>query len=156
MSIFSFFKGNRNQLPDLGYLTTDIHSHLIPGVDDGIQSIEEGLEILREMRALGYKKIITSPHTMWGTYNNTPDSIRSGLSKMKAAIEKEGIGIDLEAASEYYLDEHFLDLINSGEELLTFGKKHILLETGSHECVYNGVKSSNCPRRTGPQRETDQ
>jgi len=130
LSIFSFFKGNRNQSPDLGYLHTDIHSHLIPAIDDGIQTMEEGLNILREMETLGYKKVITSPHTMWGTYDNTPQTIKSGLIKMQAAMDKEGIAIELESASEYYLDEHFMAKVHSNEELLTFGKNYILVETG--------------------------
>lgn len=130
MSIFSFLTKNRNTSPDLGYLKTDIHSHLIPGIDDGIQSVEEGLHILKEMESLGYSKVITSPHTMWGTYDNTPETIKAGLKKMKAAIEKEGIAIELEAASEYYLDEHFMARVHDGEELLSFGKNYILVETG--------------------------
>lgn len=130
MNIFSFLKGNRNQLPDLGYLHTDIHSHLIPGIDDGIQSIEQGIQILREMEAFGYKKVITSPHTMWGTYNNSPENILSGLKSMQLAIEKERLTIQLEAATEYYLDEHFMERVHSEEKLLTFGKNYVLVETG--------------------------
>ena len=130
MSIFSFFKGNKNSTPDIGYLRTDIHSHLIPNIDDGIQSIEEGISILREMESLGYTKVITSPHTMWGTYDNTAETILSGLKKMQEAILEEGINIELQAASEYYLDEHFMQRIHSDEELLTFGQNHILVETG--------------------------
>lgn len=82
------------------------------------------------METLGYKKVITSPHTMWGTYDNTPKTIRSGLKKMQAAIEEEGIKIELESASEYYLDEHFMAKLHSDEEFLTFGKNYILVETG--------------------------
>lgn len=130
MSLFSLFKKNKNQTPDIGYLTTDIHSHLIPGIDDGIQSVEEGLTILREMESLGYERVITSPHTMWGTYDNSPETILPGLKKMQEAILKEGIKIELEAASEYYLDEHFMQKIENDEDLLTFGKNYILVETG--------------------------
>lgn len=130
MSLLSFLRKNRNTEPDLGYLQTDIHSHLIPGIDDGIQSIDEGLEILRQIEALGYKKVITSPHTMWGTYDNTPENILAGLERMKAAIKVAGISIELEAASEYYLDEHLMQRISSGEDFLTFGKNYILVETG--------------------------
>lgn len=130
MSLFSIFKSNKNQSPDIGYLTTDIHSHLIPAIDDGIQSVEEGLAILREMESLGYERVITSPHTMWGTYDNSPETILPGLKKMQEAIKKEGLKIELEAASEYYLDEHFMQKIEKDEELLTFGKNYILVETG--------------------------
>ena len=130
MSLFSFLKRNRNTAPDLGYLHTDIHSHLIPGIDDGIQSIDEGLEILHQMESLGYRKVITSPHTMHGTYDNTPKIILDGLNKMKAAIQSSNISIELEAATEYYLDEHFIKKVNSKEKLLTFGKNYVLVETG--------------------------
>lgn len=82
------------------------------------------------MEALGYKKVITSPHTMWGTYNNTPENILSGLKSMQLAVEKERLGIQIEAATEYYLDEHFMAKVHSGEELLTFGKNYVLVETG--------------------------
>lgn len=114
----------------MGYLHTDIHSHLIPGIDDGIQSVEEGLTILKEMEALGYSKVITSPHTMWGTYDNTRETILNGLKTMQLAAEKERLNIKLEAATEYYLDEHFMEKVHSGEELLTFGKNYVLVETG--------------------------
>lgn len=129
MSLFSFLR-NKKSAPNLGGITTDVHSHLIPGIDDGIQSIEEGLEILRTMEALGYKKVITTPHTMWGTYDNTQKNIRSGLKTMQEALEQANISIELQAASEYYLDEHFMQKLSADEELLTFGKNYILVETG--------------------------
>ena len=110
-------------------IKTDIHSHLIPAIDDGVQSIEESIAVLKEMEALGYEKIITTPHTMPGTYDNTPENIYAGLEVMRNAIEKAGINIQLEAATEYYLDETFVELIDSGAKLMTFGKKHVLFET---------------------------
>lgn len=82
------------------------------------------------MEALGYKKVITSPHTMWGTYDNTPENILSGLKSMQLAIEKERLDIQLEAATEYYLDEHFMKKVHSEEKFLTFGKNYVLVETG--------------------------
>ncbi|WP_422007514.1 tyrosine-protein phosphatase [Roseivirga pacifica] len=130
MSLFSLFKRNKNTIPDLGPIEVDIHSHLVPAVDDGIQSIEQGLAILREMEVLGYKKVITTPHTMWGSYDNTPESILGGLEKIKQAAKTEGISITMEAASEYFLDEHFMERLESGQQILTFGKNYVLLETG--------------------------
>ena len=64
MSLFSFFKSSKNHTPDIGHLKVDVHSHLIPAIDDGVQSLEESLEILKEMEALGYEKVITTPHTL--------------------------------------------------------------------------------------------
>lgn len=129
MSLFSFFK----KKPDLhppSELKVDIHSHLIPAIDDGIQSIEEGLDILRELEAMGYEKIITTPHTMWGSFDNTPETILGGLQKMQNAIADHGISLKMEAATEYYLDEHFMKRLERDETLMTFGNKYVLVETG--------------------------
>lgn len=111
-------------------LKVDIHSHLIPAIDDGIQSIDQGLEILREMASLGYEKVITTPHTMPGSYDNTPEIILDGLAKMKSAIQEEGISITMEAATEYYMDDIFLHKLENDEPLMTFGKNYVLFETG--------------------------
>ena len=111
-------------------LKVDIHSHLVPAIDDGIQSIEEGLDILREMEKLGYEKVITTPHTMQGSYDNTPETIFGGLEKMKEAVKQAGIGITMEAATEYYLDETFMARLENDEPLMTFGANYVLIETG--------------------------
>ncbi len=129
MSLFSFLKRSKQTSPDIGHLKTDIHSHLIPAIDDGVQSIEESLEILREMEALGYQKVITTPHTMSGSYDNTPDIIYGGLEKVKEAVKQEGINLAIEAATEYYLDESFVSKIENDEQLMTFGQNYVLVET---------------------------
>jgi tyrosine-protein phosphatase YwqE len=129
LSILSFLKKKDNSPASVLPIKTDIHSHLIPAIDDGVQSIQESLDVLREMESLGYEKVITTPHTMPGTYDNSPENILEGLSKMRRAISEAGINIELEAATEYYLDESFVNLIDSGEPLLTFGNKHVLFET---------------------------
>ncbi len=129
MSILSFLKPKDTSPASVLPIKTDIHSHLIPAIDDGVQSIEESLTVLREMEALGYEKVITTPHSMPGTYDNSPENIYVGLEIMREAIKKEGINIQLEAATEYYLDESFVELIDSGAPLMTFGKKYVLFET---------------------------
>jgi tyrosine-protein phosphatase YwqE len=108
-------------------LQVDIHSHLIPGIDDGVQSADEAVQLIRGLRDLGYKKIVTTPHIMWGTYSNTPENILGGLEKLKIAVKTAGIQVELEAACEYYFDEHFINLILE-ENLLQFGSKYVLFE----------------------------
>ncbi len=107
--------------------TTDLHSHLIPGIDDGVKSMQESIDLLRQLEALGFKKIITTPHTMSHRFPNTKEIIHAGYDALKKQLQKENINIDLEVASEYYYDEHFLELI-SKNELLSFGDKYILFE----------------------------
>lgn len=109
--------------------TTDIHSHLLPGIDDGAQTIEESIDIIRFMKMMGFKKLITTPHIMSDYYKNTPAIIHAKLDEVKLALEKADIEIELEAAAEYYLDEWFYEQIISENELLTFGDNYILFET---------------------------
>lgn len=129
MSILDLFKKKNILPPSVLPLEVDIHSHLIPGIDDGIQTIEEGLDILRVMVDLGYKKVITTPHTMMASFPNTPEIINNGLESMKKAIDDANIPIKMEAATEYYLDESFIERLDNDEPLMTFGDKYVLFET---------------------------
>ncbi len=131
-SIKSFFSRKKAEpdfppLTDLSAFQTDIHSHLIPGIDDGVQTMEESIEMIRALSALGFKKLITTPHIMSDYFRNTPEIILEGLAKVRAEIKKQGIPVELDAAAEYYLDEQFIDKIRE-EKLLTFGKNYVLFE----------------------------
>jgi tyrosine-protein phosphatase YwqE len=110
-------------------LQIDVHSHLLPGIDDGVKTIQESLEIIKHFSDLGFKKLITTPHIMSDYYRNTPTIIKGKLKEVKKAVTQANIPIEIEAAAEYYLDEFFYNKINDGEELLTFGANYILFET---------------------------
>ena len=110
-----------------GLLQTDLHSHLIPGIDDGSKSMDDSLNMLKRFSDLGYKKVITTPHVMIDYYKNNPEIILGGLEKVRKAIKDVGISIQIEAAAEYYLDLHFEELIEK-KEVLTFGDNHVLFE----------------------------
>jgi len=107
----------------------DIHSHLIPGIDDGVETFEEAGEILRFMINLGYTKVVTTPHIMGDFYQNNPGIINEGLNELREYLKTEKIDIEVDAAAEYHLDEHFISLIENNEELLTIGNNYILFET---------------------------
>lgn len=130
MSLFSIFKKKRPRLEtpvDLSVLGSDIHSHFIPGIDDGAKTIEDTVEMIREMHNLGYKKVITTPHIMGDFYRNTPEIILNGLKKVKEALKQANIPIAIEAAAEYYLDYDLERKIDEGQ-LLTFGTNNVLFE----------------------------
>lgn len=132
MGWFDFLKKKPQEVGplDLSWLKVDMHSHLIPGIDDGSKSIEESIELVRRLEGFGLQKIITTPHIMSEYYRNTPEIIEAGLEFLKLSLDKEGIKIDIEAAAEYYMDEIFLEKVKAGEKLLTFGDDYILVETG--------------------------
>ena len=121
------FGYEKNDLSLGEFLSTDIHSHFIPGIDDGAENIEASIDLVRAMAGLGYKKLITTPHVMSDFYKNTPENIMEGLSKLREAIAHAGIDIEVEAAAEYYCDHAFEKKIAEGK-LLTFSGKYVLME----------------------------
>ena len=111
-------------------LSVDIHSHLLPGLDDGVDSFEQAIEIIKGFEALGYKKLITTPHIMPDFYRNSETDIRKKLEELKIHIREEGIDVEVLPAAEYYLDESLLAKVqDENYELLTFGNNYLLFET---------------------------
>jgi tyrosine-protein phosphatase YwqE len=104
-----------------------MHSHLIPGIDDGSESLETSMQLIKGMVDLGYKKIITTPHIQGEFYKNTPEIILGGLEKVKRELNKNFIHVEMEAAAEYLIDEKFEEKYKNGN-LLTFGDKYLLIE----------------------------
>jgi protein-tyrosine phosphatase len=109
-------------------LHTDIHSHLVPGIDDGAPDLAASLQLIRGMIALGYQKLITTPHILWDIYKNTRDMILSGFEKLQEAVEKEKLPVSLGIAAEYFLDDHVMGLLKRQEPLLTISGKKVLVE----------------------------
>jgi protein-tyrosine phosphatase len=127
-----FFKNLFSRQPELapldfGVLGTDLHSHLIPGIDDGSRSMEDSMNMIRRFSELGFKKVITTPHIMSDFYKNTPEIILNGLKEVRSAIKEHQIDIEIEAAAEYYMDFSLQKLIEANE-ILTFGDNHVLFE----------------------------
>jgi tyrosine-protein phosphatase YwqE len=124
--MFSFF--SKKKQPVLQPFTTDMHSHLLPGIDDGAETLEKSLKLINELRSFGYKKLITTPHIMGDAYRNTPEIIQQKLTEVQTALKTQGSPIQLAAAAEYYLDEWFVEKLEKEEKLLTFGKNYLLFE----------------------------
>jgi tyrosine-protein phosphatase YwqE len=120
-------KEELSNLTDLSALHIDLHSHLIPGIDDGAKTMEDSIDLIRGLSALGFKKIITSPHIMSGGYDNTPEIILNGRDKVRQAIKENNIDVEFDAWAEYYLDETIMPKIEN-RELLTMGDKYVLVE----------------------------
>jgi tyrosine-protein phosphatase YwqE len=123
-----FFKKKRIEPVDLGWLHADMHSHLIPGIDDGSPDIETSLELVRGFADLGYRKLITTPHVLWEIYPNTPEIIGQGLEALKQAVAREGINIEIRAAAEYFIDEHFVEELQNKSPLLPISGNMVLVE----------------------------
>jgi tyrosine-protein phosphatase YwqE len=105
-----------------------MHSHLLPGIDDGAEDIQHSLELIKGMRELGYKKLITTPHVLWDMYKNTHEIILDKLQLVREAVKNAGIDVEINAAAEYFLDEHVEELLRNKEPLLTVSGNMVLTE----------------------------
>lgn len=106
----------------------DIHSHLLPNIDDGVQSLKESIALIQKFKLLGYTKLITTPHVISDFYPNNQEIITNKLSILKEELKKNQIEISIEAGAEYYVDMTFLELIEE-KKLITFMKHYVLFET---------------------------
>ncbi|MBS1753442.1 MAG: histidinol phosphatase [Ferruginibacter sp.] len=126
--MFNFFKNNIKEESLALPFTTDIHSHILPGIDDGAADLETSLLLIKGLYSMGIRKAIATPHIIGDLYQNTPFIINNALATVKDAVKKAGIKMELHAAAEYMLDDYFIELLRSKSALLTLHKNIILTE----------------------------
>lgn len=126
--MLSFFKQFSKKKVDFSALVTDMHSHLIPGIDDGAKTMEKSIAYIKALKELGFEKIITTPHIMGEYYPNTPEIIEIGLVKLKKALVEAEISMEISAAAEYFIDDSFVELLDKKMPLLTLPENRLLIE----------------------------
>ena len=126
--MFSIFKRKHPVANDFSSLNTDMHSHLLPGIDDGATDPGNSVQLIRGLQDIGYSKFITTPHIFWDMYKNDPTTIKSAHQNLQIEMNKLGMNTPLHPAAEYYLDDHFDELIELKEPLLTIKDKMVLVE----------------------------
>ena len=125
--IFNLFK-SRPKLKDLipkGFI--DIHSHILPGIDDGAKNINESLELISGMKRIGFKKIICTPHIYPGLYENNFTSINNSFNKLEKYL-KDKIEINTSFGAEYFCDQYLLEEIEK-KNLICLKENNVLVET---------------------------
>lgn len=113
---------------DYSLLGADMHSHLIPGIDDGAPDFAASVQLINGLTQLGFKKLVTTPHVMWDMYQNTRDDILKRYEVLMKQLETEGIKVDIAAAAEYFLDENVKNLLAGKEPFLTIHDNLVLVE----------------------------
>lgn len=126
--MFKIFSRSSSRPIDLSMLGTDMHSHLLPGIDDGSPDMETSLQLIRGMQELGYTKLITTPHVMWDMYKNTSEIIHQKLEELRKAVAEQGMPVTIHAAAEYFLDEYVEGLLKQNKPLLTISGNLVLSE----------------------------
>lgn len=101
-----------------------MHSHLIPGVDDGAKDIEDSIKLITGLKELGFHHLITTPHTLQDIHPNTTETLKRGHSLLEGKLPS---GITLNLSSEYYLDEQFQRQLSAGN-LMPLPGNRLLVE----------------------------
>ncbi len=135
-----------------------MHAHFLPGIDDGAPDLETSLRLIRSMQEMGYRKLIATPHIYKELYPNTIETIHQALSRVHIAANEANMDIPIEAAAEYFLDEHFEQLL-AADQLLTLPDRHVLIEMSFmapypklHEIVFQLCTKGYQPILAHPER----
>jgi tyrosine-protein phosphatase YwqE len=123
-----FSRKKENSTADLSWIGTDMHSHLVPGIDDGSPDAATSLELIKGLQDLGFQRFITTPHILSDLYPNTPETIGAGLDVLKKAASDASLPVQVHAAAEYFIDEHFQQLLSKKTPLLTLSGNLVLVE----------------------------
>lgn len=110
----------------------DNHIHLLPGVDDGIQSIDDSLQLLQIMESAGVKTVWCTPHIMEDIPNKT-DFLKMHFETLKSKYKGN---IELHLAAEYMLDNLFHERLDN-DDLLVHENNHLLVESSAISAPYN-------------------
>lgn len=127
--MFSFFtRKNNPHTTGQFQFNTDVHSHILPGIDDGSPDLETSLQLIKGLYDLGIRKCVATPHIIGDLYRNNPETINAALTKVIAGCKDAGIDMEISAAAEYMLDDYFMQLLQQKKPLLTLHKNILLTE----------------------------
>jgi tyrosine-protein phosphatase YwqE len=130
--MFDFLRPNKNTTPAYIGFNTDIHSHLLPGIDDGCSTTDESLELISRMQAMGITRFITTPHIADVSFPNTIVEISGAYEVLQQAIRENKVEVDLTYSVEYRLDEKFNDYFVENK-LIPFPNNYLLIENSYYQ-----------------------
>lgn len=123
--MFSFFKKKKKLKELIPDNFTDIHSHILYGLDDGAKSLSDTEDLLQSLKSFGFKQFVTTPHTTPLVWENTKEGILNQYEKVRTELN---VSTDvLRVASEYLMDDSFLKRLDQ-EKLLTLKEQYVLVE----------------------------
>ncbi|WP_134090029.1 tyrosine-protein phosphatase [Olivibacter sp. XZL3] len=126
--MFSIFKSAPVHFPLGELLHTDMHSHILPGIDDGAKDLESSLKLIGGLKSIGYQQFIATPHIYAEVHPNTAASISAAYERLKEEVERQQLEVPIRYAAEYMLDEQFEAKLGN-EALLPLQGDLVLVET---------------------------
>lgn len=132
--MFNFFSKRRE--PQQLFFSTDIHCHVLPGIDDGSPDAATSAELIERMQGWGIRRIFASPHIAYGTFPNTPETIAASLAELKDNLVKRGNDIFISNSAENRIDDLLLKNL-ADDNVLTLPDKRILIENSFMQEPWN-------------------
>ena len=139
----------------------DLHSHILPGIDDGSSSLAMSLAMARIAVADGIRIMACTPHIYPGLYQNHKAGIIAARDALQAALDESGIALQLTTGADVHLVPGVLDGLRGGTIPTLHGTRYVLLEPSHHvapprfaESVFQLVASGYVPVITHPERLT--
>lgn len=123
--MFSFFSKKRS--PIEFPVHTDIHCHIIPGVDDGSPDPKTSADLIENMQRWGIRRIIASPHFTQGTFENSTATLDPALAALKDELKARGNDIDVTYSGEYRIDDFLQQKLDANDITLMPGG-HMIIE----------------------------
>lgn len=110
--------------PPLG--DTDVHCHILPGIDDGPQNERGSLAIARLLLEMGINRVVATPHIISDIYPTKTSTILEAVDKMRTLLSNSGLDLDVVPGAEYYVEGELLDRVERGD-VLSFGEERYVL-----------------------------
>lgn len=134
--MFNFFK-KKNSEPEKLFFHTDMHCHLVPGIDDGQKVAEEAAALVEREMSWGVNRILCTPHITQDTFENTPEIISEAFAKLQKAVDERGLqGVSLDYSAEHRLDPYFLSELEAGH-IKSFPNGYLLVENSFIQEMWN-------------------
>ncbi len=134
--MFSFLFKKKSPVEAKLPYSTELHCHVIPGVDDGSSSLKDSIEICKRLKALGVNKILATPHCTENTFENTVESIEPHFNSLVDGLASENIDIQLQFSFEYRIDDNFLKIFNN-KQIKPLPNNYVLVENSFIQPSWN-------------------
>ena len=126
--MFSFFKKTPPPSFPFNELAADIHSHILPGIDDGAADVAASINLIKGMLELGFTSFTGTPHVMEDMYRNNTETITNAHALLLRALEESNMNVPVRAAAEYLMDGNLEKLLAEKTPLLTIRENWVLFE----------------------------
>ena len=124
--MFNLFKKSRKEEKPKLFYNSDMHCHILPGIDDGSPDVETSVQLVRRMAEWGIRHVVATPHVTEYTFENTEETISAAYNELMERLKEEDIDMDIVFSAEYRMDENFLELVQRNELLPVPGNRLLI------------------------------